>query len=285
MKSRLLTLSALLCSSPSFAFSTFAGSRAATRSLLVPTPIVLGLLRGGGENDDESPAQHVDFVSTTLEADTEVIAKVLEPIVAPSPKFAVGAMIAPMASTLASLGAAYGASLQKRPIATKSVTAGFIFCLSDYLAQRWEVTANGEEKKINKTRMVVSALVGLLYFGPAAHAWYGMIFKLLPGTSLVSTLQKAALGQAIFGPCFTCVFFATALLQSGSFSFGQWFTKIKNDLPGAWIAGLGFWPLVDLVSYSMIQPQWIPLFVNGCSLVWTIYLSLIANKQSSPKSA
>jgi protein Mpv17 len=112
-----------------------------------------------------------------------------------------------------------------------------------------------------------------------------MIFKLLPGTSLFSTLQKAALGQIIFGPSFTCVFFATALLQSGTFSLGNWFTKIKNDLPGAWMAGLGFWPLVDLVSYSMIQPQWIPLFVNSCSLVWTIYLSLIANKTSSSKSA
>lgn len=93
-------------------------------------------------------------------------------------------------------------------------------------------------------------------------------------------MQKAALGQLFFGPSFTCIFFATSLLQSGTFTFGNWFRKIRDDLPTAWAAGLGFWPLVDLVSYSMIDPKWIPLFVNSCSLVWTIYLSWIANRKT-----
>jgi protein Mpv17 len=168
---------------------------------------------------------------------------------------------------------------------TKSVTACCIFGLSDFLAQRLEGSnMDGDKDKkparVNYTRMISSMLVGLLYFGPAAHAWYAMIFKLLPETSLISTLQKAALGQLIFGPSFTCVFFGTSLLQSRDFSLTNWWRKIKTDLPGAWAAGLGFWPLVDLVSYSMISQEWIPLFVNACSLIWTIYLSLIANRQS-----
>lgn len=186
-----------------------------------------------------------------------------------------------MASKLASLGASYGASLEKRPIVTKSVTACAIFALSDWLAQRLEKTEDDKSKSTNWIRTISSALVGLLYFGPAAHAWYDMIFKLLPGTSLVSTLQKAALGQLLFGPSFTCIFFATSLLQQGNFSLQNWFQKIKEDLPGAWVAGLGFWPLVDLVSYSLIPKEWIPLFVNACSLIWTIYLSIIANRQSN----
>jgi protein Mpv17 len=70
-------------------------------------------------------------------------------------------------------------------------------------------------------------------------------------------------------------------LQQGNFSFQNWIAKIKDDLPGAWVAGLGFWPLVDLVSYSLIPKDWIPLFVNACSLVWTIYLSIVANRQSN----
>jgi len=189
--------------------------------------------------------------------------------------------LAPMASKLAALGAAYGASLEKYPIPTKSVTAGAIFALSDWLAQRLEKSEDGTSKSTNWTRTVSSALVGLLYFGPAAHFWYETIFKLLPGTSLVSTLQKAALGQLLFGPSFTCIFFATSLLQQGNFSLQNWWTKIKEDLPGAWVAGLGFWPLVDLVSYSVIPKNWIPLFVNTCSLVWTVYLSTVANRQSS----
>ena len=173
------------------------------------------------------------------------------------------------------MGEAYSNAIQQKPILTKSITAGIVFGLSDYLAQRVENTG----KKYNWTRTITSIAVGLFYFGPAAHAWYNWIFQILPGTSLFSTLQKAALGQLIFGPSFTCIFFATSLMQSGSFSLQNWARKIKNDLPGAWLAGAGFWPLVDVVSYSVVPIDFIPLFVNLCSLVWTVYLSLLANKR------
>ena len=187
-----------------------------------------------------------------------------------------GAVVPLVTASITAFGEFYGSSLVARPILTKSITAGSIFALSDYLAQRLE----NSKEKLNWTRMVSGGLVGLLYFGPAAHYWYEMIFRLLPGTTLVSTLQKAALGQLLFGPSFTCIFFGVSLLQAGNFSLGSWFRKIKQDLPGAWLAGAGFWPLVDLVSYSIIPMQWIPLFVNMCSLVWTIYLSAVANRSS-----
>lgn len=229
-------------------------------------------LRGGDQADS---AEQVTQVSSTESEEEPTIQTIADT----ETRFAVS--LAPMASKLAALGAAYGASLEKNPIPTKSVTAGVIFALSDWLAQRLTPSADGEKQKTNWTRTISSALVGLLYFGPAAHFWYETIFRLLPGTSLLSTLQKAALGQLLFGPSFTCIFFATSLLQQGKFTFQNWFAKIKQDLPGAWVAGLGFWPLVDLISYSLIPKNWIPLFVNTCSLVWTIYLSMVANRQAT----
>jgi len=191
------------------------------------------------------------------------------------------AFFAPVVSSVLGLGKKYAFVLEKSPIITKSVTAGLIFGLSDYVAQDLE---HGGNNKKNWTRIVSALLVGLVYFGPAAHAWYEMIFRLLPGTSLISTLRKAALGQALFSPSFTCIFFASSLIQSGSFTLSTWVNKIKTDLPSAWRAGMGFWPLVDLVSYSLVPPQWIPLFVNFCSFLWTIYLSIVANKKSEPKT-
>ena len=180
---------------------------------------------------------------------------------------------------LGNIGNWYAAKLSSNPILTKSVTAALIFAASDASAQAIEAKGkDGEESKRDVMRTFVSGLVGLLYFGPAAHAWYDMIFKLLPGTGLISTIKKATLGQLIFGPSFTCVFFAISLLQSGTFSLGNFVSKVKRDLPGAWKAGLGFWPLVDLVSYSLIPQTYIPLFVNFCSFCWTIYLSMIANR-------
>ena len=72
-------------------------------------------------------------------------------------------------------------------------------------------------------------------------------------------------------------------MQSGQFNLGNWVQKIKRDLPGAWISGLGFWPLVDFISFSVIPVKFIPLFINLCSFVWTIYLSTVANRPSGKK--
>ena len=191
--------------------------------------------------------------------------------------------VATLAAFFVNLGSLYTKQLESRPILTKSSTAGIIFALSDYLAQRIEQKNDKKKPALDRTRLLASTLVGFLYFGPAAHYWYEWIFRLLPGTGIGSTVQKALLGQLIFGPSFTCVFFATSLLQAGEFSLAAWGRKIREDLPGAWLAGVGFWPLVDLISYSVIPVIWIPLFINLCSLVWTIYLSLVANKGNSQK--
>ena len=128
------------------------------------------------------------------------------------------------------------------------------------------------------TSLTSSSSQNLLSIPPAANAWYSMIFKILPSTSLLSTLQKAALGQIFFGPTFTIVFFGAGMIQSGTFTIKEWLLKIRNDLPGVWASGLGYWPLVDFISYKVVPVQWIPLFVNFCSFIWTIYLSLVANK-------
>ena len=254
-------------------------------------------LRGGAEGEDESvmpedgddapPAVGDEMESFDQSPSSAKSAEIIVEEPAPtgggkSPSVALAAALTPVTSVLRSAGTSYSNLLTARPILTKAITASVIFGLSDWSAQQLEGKDDADgtkQKKKDWTRIVTASLVGLLYFGPAAHAWYGKIFQILPGTSLVSTLQKACLGQLFFGPSFTCVFFATSLMQSGTFSIGNWLTKIRQDLPGAWAAGLSFWPLVDLVSYSLIPAKWIPLFVNFCSFVWTIYLSTVANRR------
>ena len=74
-----------------------------------------------------------------------------------------------------------------------------------------------------------------------------------------------------------CIFFAVACLQSGA-GLGALPGKIRADLIPTQLAGALFWVPVDLVSYSLIPINWIPLFINFCSLVWTVYLSLQTRK-------
>jgi protein Mpv17 len=185
----------------------------------------------------------------------------------------------PFTTLLHSVGKSYSRLLQQYPIGTKSMTACCIFAMSDLFAQSLEKDRNIDQNNLPRrgiiwSRVLSSAAVGLLYFGPAAHYWYSWIFRILPAANLQSTLQKALLGQIFFGPTFTCIFFASSLIQSGTFTVPNWLRKIRTDLPSAWLAGAGFWPIIDVISYSFIAPQWIPLFINVCSLFWTTYLVL-----------
>lgn len=171
------------------------------------------------------------------------------------------------------LAASYAAALTVRPILTKSLTACTVFAASDIVAQGISPPEEGRDW----VRTIVSALVGLLYFGPAAHHWYEWVTKLFPAANLRSIVTKSAMGQLLFGPAFTCIFFAATLLSTrGLRGLATWPAKIKQDLLPTQLAGCGFWPFVDLVAYSSVPIMWIPLFVNGCSFVWTVFLSIQA---------
>jgi hypothetical protein len=181
-----------------------------------------------------------------------------------------------VATTLRSSMRQYSHLLQHYPIRTKSITACILFAMSDLVAQSYTRPDgdtnhqkqqqpqpqqrdnnlrkfNNGDSKVNNSKMndrpisivwsrvLSSAAVGLCYFGPAAHYWYYWIFKLLPSTTFVSTMQKAILGQVFFGPSFTCLFFAISLLQSQTFTIANWMQKIRTDLPSVWLAGAGFW--------------------------------------------
>lgn len=193
-------------------------------------------------------------------------------------------LLTPLLSTMSRLGESYVRLLETKPIFVKSITAGIIFGLSDTTAQILESSRKADQKgKLDKNRLLASILVGLLYFGPAAHKWYEWIFKLLPAKSVASNCYKAVLGQLIFSPCFTCVFFAVGLLRSGDFTMQRWLRKIQKDLFGMWAAGLGYWPIVSFISYAFVPAMLIPLFSNLCSFIWTVYVSLVTNAKVQTK--
>lgn len=194
-----------------------------------------------------------------------------------------------VSSLLHSAVSCYADSLILYPILTKSITAGVIFGFSDWVAQVIEqkkqdgTDTTSSSSSDGRSRIVASFLVGTLFFGPAAHAWFAAVFALLPSTTLLSTLAKAALGQVIFGPLFTCVYFLANMLSRPngfqSFTFSSFKHKIVSDLPSVWKSGLGYWPLVDLIGYGYVNPNYMPLYVNGASFVWTVYLSGVTNKK------
>ncbi|KAJ1458368.1 hypothetical protein M885DRAFT_436822 [Pelagophyceae sp. CCMP2097] len=165
----------------------------------------------------------------------------------------------------------YAQRMRSNPIATKSLTAAIIFGASDATAQKIEASSD-------LRRTAVTSAIGGIYFAPAAHFWYDWITTAIPGSTLPRILAKALLGQLIFGPLVTCVFFAAAAAQSpeGIRSFPA---KLKTDFLSVQLSGMGFWPFVDLVSFSCVPVPYIALFINAASFVWTIFLSLKASRK------
>jgi protein Mpv17 len=183
--------------------------------------------------------------------------------------------------SLGGISAGYATALAARPVLTKSLTSGAIFALSDVAGQSIAPSPQG----LDLQRTVTNLLVGLCCFGPALHYWLELITGLIPGVGVVPTLLKTLMGQTIFGPTITGVFFAAALVSNHGLVAGlkRWPLKVKQDLLKTWTTGLCFWPFVDLACYGLVLPylgaKWISLSYNMASFFWTIFLSLQAARQ------
>lgn len=64
------------------------------------------------------------------------------------------------------------------------------------------------------------ASYGMLILGPSQHFWFNYMSKILPKRDTLTTLKKLFMGQAIYGPSITAVFFSyNASLQGIFFLF------------------------------------------------------------------
>lgn len=67
------------------------------------------------------------------------------------------------------------------------------------------VPSPGSFDLIRTTRM---AAYGMLILGPSQHLWFNFMSTISPSRDLFSTFKKIFLGQAVYGPSITSVFFS-----------------------------------------------------------------------------
>jgi len=49
---------------------------------------------------------------------------------------------------------------------------------------------------------------GLFVLGPTLHYWFNFMSRLFPKQDLITTFKKMAMGQTIYGPIMTVIFFS-----------------------------------------------------------------------------
>ncbi|KAJ0441790.1 hypothetical protein HanRHA438_Chr16g0749811 [Helianthus annuus] len=171
----------------------------------------------------------------------------------------------------------YLGMVKTRPILTKSVTSAFIYTAADLSSQ---TIAGSPSDSYDLVRTVRMAGYGMILLGPSLHFWFNFVSRLFPKRDLFSTFKKMFMGQAIFGPIMTVVFFSVnAGLQGESGS--EIVARLKRDLIPTLINGVMYWPVCDFVTFRFIPVHLQPLVSNSFAYIWTVYMTYMAGLEKA----
>ncbi|KFK39987.1 hypothetical protein AALP_AA3G315400 [Arabis alpina] len=169
----------------------------------------------------------------------------------------------------------YLGMVKSRPVFTKSVTCSLIYIAADLSSQTIAKTSSESYDFVRTARM---GGYGLFVLGPTLHYWFNFMSRLFPKQDLITTFKKMAMGQTIYGPCMTVIFFSlNASLQGESGS--DILARLKRDLLPALFNGVMYWPVCDFITFRFFPVHLQPLVSNSFSYVWTIYMTYMANRK------
>ncbi|XP_015866897.3 uncharacterized protein LOC107404462 [Ziziphus jujuba] len=171
----------------------------------------------------------------------------------------------------------YLGMIRCRPILTKSVTSALIYTAADLSSQTISQKSSESYDLLRTLRM---AGYGLLILGPTLHFWFNFMSKLYPKRDLLPTLKKMAMGQMLYGPVMTVVFFSTNAHLQGE-NGAEIVARLKRDLLPTMISGAMYWPLCDFITFRFIPVHLQPLVSNSFSYLWTVYITYMASLEKA----
>ncbi|KAK7357608.1 hypothetical protein VNO80_16903 [Phaseolus coccineus] len=171
----------------------------------------------------------------------------------------------------------YLGMIKSWPILTKSVTSSLIYIGADLSAQTIVQESSEAFDFMRTSRM---AGYGMIVLGPSLHFWYNFMSKLYPRRDLFSTLKKIVIGQTIYGPAMTVIFFSlNAHLQGETGS--EIVARLKRDLLSTMLSAIMYWPICDFITFKFIPVNLQPLITNSFSYLWTVYMTYMASLEKA----
>ncbi|KAL5713655.1 hypothetical protein ACHQM5_015711 [Ranunculus cassubicifolius] len=171
--------------------------------------------------------------------------------------------------------------LGSHPICTKSVSSALIYTFADLSSQAVTGVSTDAFDFVRTTRM---AGYGLLVMGPSLHFWFNFVSKILPKRDVLSTFKKLFLGQAVFGPIMTTIFFSVNAGLQGE-NGAEIVARLKRDLVPTLFSGLMYWPLCDFITFKFIPVRLQPLVSNSFAYLWTIYITYMATLEKADSTS
>ncbi|CAK9145823.1 unnamed protein product, partial [Ilex paraguariensis] len=180
----------------------------------------------------------------------------------------------PISSTTSSASkVGFVSKISLAPFSLKASLAAFIYTAADLSSQ---MIAQPSSEPYDLVRTLRMAGYGMLILGPSVHFWFNFVSKALPQRDLITTLKKIVLGQTIYGPAMTVVFFSVNAGLQGE-TGAEIVGRLKRDLIPTMINGVMYWPICDFVTFKFIPVHLQPLVSNSFSYLWTVYITYMAS--------
>jgi len=173
-----------------------------------------------------------------------------------------------------------------RRVVRPALQAGCVLSLGDLIAQAVEISTEGASDASASSRLLVPdsydvhrtgrfALVGLTCHGPWFYFAFGLLDRLMgPGSTLATVLGKVVVTQiAIFPPYLAALFAYLGVLEGSVHSLDDAVRVISTKWPGAYAAGCVFWPIANIVNFSVVPSPGRVLYVASTGVLWNTYLS------------
>mmetsp|Transcript_2088 Transcript_2088/g.6237 ORF Transcript_2088/g.6237 Transcript_2088/m.6237 type:complete len:289 (-) Transcript_2088:2026-2892(-) len=165
----------------------------------------------------------------------------------------------------------YQSTLRVHPLTSRAITAGVIFFLADFCAQRLK----GEPFKTE--RLMRYSSFGFFFIGPFLYFWYSLTLRYGPGDSVIGSIEKATFEQVTMEPvCILGYIIYDGVLSRKSPE--AIYARCRAEFPGLWCKNAIFWVPCNFANYYMGTPDLRVVFANTCSFFWNVYFSTIVNR-------
>lgn len=191
----------------------------------------------------------------------------------------------------------YMAQLTTNPIATKSVTAGVIGAIGDYMAQgldrllEYKSTKSLADQRFefryDSRRGLSCLLYGLFISGPLMHLAYDLFETILPVSTGAAGAGSglAAISHVLADSIFLdSLFVATTFIVTGvmeGYNRRQLASQLKSDylptLKASWVTSLGLLP-IEFLCFRYLPVSLRVMAVNFIDVIWDTVISFMAHR-------
>ena len=169
----------------------------------------------------------------------------------------------------------YESALAESPIITKTTINVIIYLLGDWLSQT--VFAKKNILDFDAKRTLRNGFIGLC-FGPLVHMYYEWSDTILPvEAGIMNRVKKVFMDQTLYLSIKCSIYISAVGLLAGE-DWEDVQQTVKARIGPVCFTAWKFWPLVHVVTYSVVPARHRILWVNCVDLVWNAILSTLSRK-------